>query len=151
ATGPRQQNPHMHLLEAALINLEATGDARFRKIADEIVGLFRDHFFHAPSRTLGEYFNEDLSELPGEKGLLTEPGHQFEWAWILAGYQRATGINMSHYVKALVESGERHGVDVVTRETFNVVRRDGVVLDRGTRVWPNAERVQAAVALFEIE
>lgn len=151
AAGPRQQNPHMHLLEAALINLEATGDARFRKIADEIVGLFRDHFFHAPSQTLGEYFNEDLSELPGEKGLLTEPGHQFEWAWILAGYQRATGIDMSHYVKTLVESGERHGVDAVTRETFNIVRRDGVVLDRGTRVWPNAERIQAAVAMFEIE
>lgn len=151
ASGPRQQNPHMHLLEAALVNLEATGDARFRRIADEVVDLFRKHFFHEPSQTLSEFFSEDMGELAGEKGVLTEPGHQFEWAWILAGYQRATGIDMSRYVRALVESGERYGVDSETGATFNIVRRDGVVLDRGTRVWPNAERIQAAVAMFELD
>jgi mannose/cellobiose epimerase-like protein (N-acyl-D-glucosamine 2-epimerase family) len=151
ASGPRQQNPHMHLLEAALINLEATGDARFRRIADEVVSLFRNHFFHEPSRTLAEFFDESLGQLDGEKGLLTEPGHQFEWAWILSGYQRAGGVDMRHYITALVESAERNGVDPETGATFNVVRRDGVVLDRGIRVWPNAERIQAAVAMFETE
>ena len=35
ASGPRQQNPHMHLLEAALVNLEASGDERFKALADD--------------------------------------------------------------------------------------------------------------------
>jgi mannose/cellobiose epimerase-like protein (N-acyl-D-glucosamine 2-epimerase family) len=30
------------------------------------------------------------------------------------------------------------------------VRDDGLVLNSGSRVWPNTERIQAAVALFEI-
>jgi mannose/cellobiose epimerase-like protein (N-acyl-D-glucosamine 2-epimerase family) len=149
-TGPRLQNPHMHLLEAALVNLQASGDARFGSLANEIVALFCDHFFDPDTGTLGEYFNEDWSRMEGDGGRLVEPGHQFEWAWILAGYQQATGRDMQVHVRRLVDFTERHGVDA-SGATFDLVRDDGVVLDRGLRIWPNSERIQAAVAMFELD
>ncbi len=149
--GPRKQNPHMHLLEATLINLNATGDARFRVLADEIVELFCRHFYDPATQTLGEYFNDDWSRASGDLGRTVEPGHQFEWAWILADYQRATGRDMSGFARGLVAFAEEHGVDARTGVTFNSVRDDGAALDRGSRTWPNTERIQAAVAMFELD
>lgn len=149
-TGPRLQNPHMHLLEAALCNLEATGDAPFRKIADELVALFVERLFDAETGTLREYFDDEMRPLPGDQGLITEPGHQYEWAWILAWYQRLTGRDMTAYVTPLVAFAERHGVDAKSGATFDLVRADGFVLDRGERLWPQAERIQAACAMYEL-
>jgi mannose/cellobiose epimerase-like protein (N-acyl-D-glucosamine 2-epimerase family) len=147
----RRQNPHMHLLEAALVNVEATGDARFQALADEMVALFSDHFYDSRTRTLREYFNEDWSPAPGDAGHVTEPGHQFEWAWLLAGYQHATGRDMRDYMRGLVAFAETHGVDQASGATFNAVRSDGIALDRKSLVWPNTERIQAAVAMFELD
>ncbi|MEZ0000125.1 mannose/cellobiose epimerase-like protein (N-acyl-D-glucosamine 2-epimerase family) [Sinorhizobium fredii] len=149
ATGPRLQNPHMHLLEAALVNYEATQDDRFKALADEIVDLFIACFFDQATSTLAEYFTEDWSRDPGQSGQLVEPGHQFEWAWILANYQRLTGRKVGEHIEALVRFAERHGVRRDNHLTCNVVSSDGKVLDAGSRVWPNTERIQAAVAMFE--
>jgi len=149
AAGPRRQNPHMHLLEAALVNLEATGNSEFRALADEIVDLFCNHLYDRRTGTLAEYFAEDWTRATDEAGRFTEPGHQFEWAWILSAYQRLTGSDMREYVGGLTEFAESNGVDPVSGITFNLVRDDGLVLDRGSRIWPNTERIQAAVAMFE--
>ena len=149
--GHRLQNPHMHLLEAALVHVENTGEPVFRALADEIVMLFRTRFFDPATETLAEYFDENWMRAAGDPGRMTEPGHQFEWAWILSNYQRLTGEDVGNFAVALVRSGERFGVDPVTGVTFDVVRDDGVVLDRGSRAWTNAERLQAAVAMFEME
>jgi N-acylglucosamine 2-epimerase/mannose-6-phosphate isomerase len=140
----------MHLLEAALVNLTATGKTEFRNLADEIVELFCTRLFDPSAQTLTEYFNEDWSRVSGDAGRITEPGHQFEWAWILAAYQRATGFDTRDYVRGLTTFAETYGVDPASGITFNSVRNDGVVLDRRSRVWPNTERIQAAVAMFEL-
>jgi len=150
ATLPRLQNPHMHLLEAALVNLEASGDPRFAMLADEVVHLFCSRLYDPATRTLAEYYADDWTREAGERGRNTEPGHQFEWAWILASYGRATGRPVGDYVRGLVEFAEAHGVDRESGLTRNSVRDDGVVLDAGSRVWPNTERIQAAVAMFEL-
>ncbi len=102
ASGHRKQNPHMHLLEAALVNLEAGGDARFLALADEMVGLFCDHFYDGVTGTLGEYFDESWRRAAGEAGRAIEPGHHFEWAWLLAAYQRISGRDMREFVRGLV-------------------------------------------------
>ncbi len=151
AHGHRLQNPHMHLLEAALVHLENTGEPLFRSLADELVTLFRSRLFDPATGTLAEYFDENWMRAAGDAGRMTEPGHQFEWAWILSNYQRLTGVNVREYALALVRFGERFGVDPVSGATFDVVRDDGLVLDRGSRAWTNTERMQAAVAMFEME
>jgi mannose/cellobiose epimerase-like protein (N-acyl-D-glucosamine 2-epimerase family) len=148
--GHRQQNPHMHLLEALLVCFEASGDVRFETMAREIVALFQDRFYDPVSQTLTEFFTEDLGRAPGLDGRITEPGHQFEWAWILGKAGQLFGLNVADMAAGLIASGERHGVDPISFVTYNQVREDGVALDRGSRTWPNTERMKAAVAAFEM-
>jgi N-acylglucosamine 2-epimerase/mannose-6-phosphate isomerase len=148
--GWRVQNPHMHLLEASLAALEATRDTAFEATARALVGLFEKRFYDAPSGLLSEYFTEDWLRAPGPDGEIVEPGHQFEWAWILAEAGRLIGLDQSHAAQRLVETATRLGVDPQTSAVRNSVRRDGAILDGGSRTWPNTERIKAAIALLEL-
>lgn len=151
AQGWRIQNPHMHLLEASLAAYESTRAPAFAEVAREIVGLFLNRFSDARTGLLAEYLTEDLARAPGEPGEIVEPGHQLEWAWILAEARRLLGIESGARPAALVAAAERLGVDATSRAVRNSVRRDGSILDGGSRTWPNTERVKAAVALYEID
>ena len=149
--GWRQQNPHMHLTEACLAAFEATGEARFSTLAQEIVGTFTARFFDLESQTLAEYFTDDLSRAPGDDGRIVEPGHQFEWAWILNSCRKLLGLPLEAQIRALASFAEKHGVDPSTKITFNAVRDDGAPIDRASRTWPNTERIKAAIALQELD
>lgn len=151
ASGWRQQNPHMHLIEASLAVYEGSGNERFAGVAQEIAGLFASKFYDAKTRTLAEFFNDDWSRAPGDPGRMIEPGHQFEWAWILGNARRLVGIDMSEAIRGLISFGEQFGVDRASGITFNSVRDDGAPIDRGSRSWPNTERIKAAVALYELD
>lgn len=151
SSGPRQQNPHMHLIEASLIAYETSKDQRFADLAKQIAELFRTKFFDLKSRTLAEFFNDDWTRASGDAGRIIEPGHQFEWAWILMNCRRLLGIDLSEEIRALVVFGEDHGVDHKSGVTYNQVRDDGQPIDRGSRSWPNTERLKAAVALWELD
>jgi mannose/cellobiose epimerase-like protein (N-acyl-D-glucosamine 2-epimerase family) len=149
--GYRLQNPHMHLTEACLAAFEATGEQRFANRARTLVELFRTKFFDKASGTLAEYFNDDWSRATGEDGRITEPGHQMEWAWILNSARKLLGMDTAAEIRAAVAFAETHGVDPKTAVTFNTVRDDGTPIDRGSRTWPNTERLKAAVALYELD
>lgn len=146
-SGARLQNPHMHLTEACIAAYDATADVQYIEEALRIATLFRRRFFDGT--TLGEVFTDDWARAPGPAGRVTEPGHQMEWAWILAALQHRTGEDMSGTIAALVAQSEATGVDPDSGATFNAVRDDGVVLDAGSRTWPNTERLKAAVATAE--
>ena len=149
--GWRQQNPHMHLTEACLAAFEATGEARFSTLAKEIVDLFNTRFFDANSQTLAEFYTEDLARAPGDDGRIVEPGHQFEWAWILNSCRKLLGVQLAPQIRALAGFAEARGVDRLTKITFNSVRDDGAPIDRASRTWPNTERIKAAIALHELD
>jgi N-acylglucosamine 2-epimerase/mannose-6-phosphate isomerase len=149
--GFRLQNPHMHLTEACLAAFEASGDKRFGDEARALVDLFQTRLFDRASGTLAEHFTDDWSRAPGEAGRLVEPGHQMEWAWILNSARKLLGVDTAAEIRAAVSFAERYGVDPQTTATCNAVRDDGTPLDRGSRAWPNTERLKAAVALFELD
>ena len=150
-TGWRQQNPHMHLTEACLAAFEATGEARFSGLAKELAGLFTSRLFDLKSRTLAEYFTEDLQRAPGDDGRIVEPGHQFEWVWILNACRKQLGFQLGPQMRALAAFAEENGVSSETGVTYNSIRDDGAPLDRGSRTWPNCERIKAAIALRELD
>ena len=100
--GPRQQNPHMHLLEALLALLETTGDLFYADHAHALVSLFRRRLFDGATGTLGEFFTDDWAPVPGADGDLVEPGHHYEWVWLLNQYERLTGQDASEEIGALV-------------------------------------------------
>jgi mannose/cellobiose epimerase-like protein (N-acyl-D-glucosamine 2-epimerase family) len=148
--GPRQQNPHMHLLEAALACLETAPQPKFEALALEVVSLFQTKLFSQHSARLPEYFDEEMVALDNEQGRITEPGHQFEWAWILANTHKLLGLDTKDTARALIRTAEQDGVDPVTFVTYNQVRDDGVALDKGSRTWPNTERIKAHIAAYEL-
>ena len=151
AKGWRQQNPHMHLTEACLAAFEATGETRFADTAAQLIDLFRTRFFDLRSETLAEYFTDDWSRAPGEDGRVVEPGHQMEWTWILNAARKLLGIDTLSEMRALVGFAERYGVDPASAAVYNSVRDDGAPLDRGSRTWPNTERMKAAIAVWELD
>lgn len=151
ARGWRLQNPHMHLLEASLAAFEASGQGRFADLACELAALFRARFYDPETKTLGEFYDDDWTRAPAPDGLRIEPGHQFEWVWILQKCNRLLGLNLGEEARGLAAFAEHYGVNERTGAVFNAVAADGAPLDRGSRTWPNTERIKAAVALFEME
>lgn len=147
---PRQQNPHMHLIEAALVLAESSGDARFRSAADEIAQLFGTRLARFPEGVLPEFFDDEWRPITKGQGQQVEPGHQFEWAWILAQHQKLFGAEHTDKVRALVTFAERHGVDPQTSVTINGVDERGQPLNRGTRIWPNTERIKGWIGLYDL-
>ncbi|MEQ1811878.1 MAG: AGE family epimerase/isomerase [Terricaulis sp.] len=144
-TGTREQNPHMHLAEACLVAFEATGEEVFLDTAREVVQLFASRFFDL--RTLGECFDQTWKRVGG--GI--EPGHHFEWTWILAHYQRLTGEPVGTLAAQVSDFAERHGVDPGTHAVYDALTEAGDVLKSSSRTWPNTERIKAALGLFELD
>ena len=89
-TSTRGQNPHMHLLEAYLALYEATGEARWLDEAGVLVRLFQQRFHDDATGTLGEHFTSVWQPDP-TRGHIVEPGHHFEWVWLLHRYGHLSG------------------------------------------------------------
>ena len=148
AAGHRQQNPHMHLLEAALALHEATGEAEYAAFARELVALFRARLFHAGTGTLGEFFDEAWAPAAGEAGGHVEPGHHHEWVWLLDRYASQVGPWHGEEALALHGFAERHGWDRERGLVRDVLARDGAVRRGSFRLWAQCEALRAHGAML---
>lgn len=149
ATARLEANPHMHFLEACLGWAEVGGDARWTTLAAEIVALARRQFIRGPHGALFEVVNADGSVPDGVDGRLIEPGHQFEWAWLMLRQGGDADPAARRTALALIEVGERFGV----QDGFAVasLREDGSVHDPVARLWPQTERLKAALAAHRVD
>jgi N-acylglucosamine 2-epimerase/mannose-6-phosphate isomerase len=146
---PRIQNPHMHLAEAMNAWYEASGEHRFLALAGELVDLLESRFCDPVTGALAEFFNEDWTPVPGLQGDIVEPGHQFEWAWIIAHYGRLSGSPRLELMRRLIGSALRHGFDEATGLTIDQVGRDGRLIAASHRLWPQTEALKACLAAGE--
>jgi mannose/cellobiose epimerase-like protein (N-acyl-D-glucosamine 2-epimerase family) len=142
---PLLSNPHMHLLEAALSWMSVGNDAEWRTLADEIVTLALGRFIDAGSGALRENFDEHWVPLAGSAGRIVEPGHQFEWAWLLLCWARAGGAGSSQTAATLVQIGETHGIR--NGVAINALLDDFSIHDAEARLWPQTERLKAAALM----
>jgi len=135
----------MHLFEAFVALYDATGDRQFLDRAAGIFALFKTGFFQHETDTLCEFLSVDLKPFPDERGRIVEPGHHYEWVWLLRQYQRQSGVDVSPFCIALDAFAGRHGWD---REGFAVSEVDdrGAVLKGSRRTWPHTEALKAALA-----
>jgi len=146
---PFQSNAHMHLLEACLAWEALDAEGPWTVLADEIVGLARRFFIDAEGGFLREFFGADWSPAAGEDGRLVEPGHQFEWAWLLTRWSRLRGDTaLMADVRRLYDTGNR-GVDPRSRIAMDALTDDLTVRSRQARLWPQTERLKAALILEE--
>ena len=146
---PRCQNPHMHLLEAWLALYGATGDKVWVDRAAAIIALVEDRLRDKVSGTIGEYFDAEWRPAAGKEGQIVEPGHQYEWAWLLAQYGAAADRDMGVPADRLYGFATSHGIDA-DGLVFDAVLRDGALHDANKRLWVQTEALKAAVSRYEI-
>jgi mannose-6-phosphate isomerase len=147
---PLCSNPHMHLFEACLAWLGSDPDGPWRKQADEIADLALGYFIDSRSGALREFFDSNWQPVSGERGRIVEPGHQFEWAWLLMRWGKLAGEEKA--IKAalrLIEIAETFGTDD-RGVAFNSLLDDLTPHDRKARLWPQTERLKAHCLAAEI-
>ncbi len=144
---PLRSNPHMHLFEAALAWLDLGPSEPFGALAAELSRLCGRRFVDPRTGALRELFALDWSPADGADGDLVEPGHQFEWSWLLMRWMAMGGDVDPATPERLYAHGARHGIDPARRVAINAVRLDGSTIDAGARLWPQTERMKAALAL----
>ncbi|MDI1282419.1 AGE family epimerase/isomerase [Brevundimonas sp.] len=146
---PYQANAHMHLLEACLAWESAGGDPGWSTLADDLVALALDAFIAPDGGFLREFFRADWTPAEGEDGTLVEPGHQFEWAWLLTRYGQGRGDARALTAASDLYAAGRRGVTDRPEIVIDALNADGSVRSRQARLWPQTEWLKAALILAE--
>lgn len=144
-----QANAHMHLLEASLAWAEAGGGPEWEALAAEIVALATSRFIDAKGGFLREFFDEQWAPMAGPDGRILEPGHQFEWAWLMARWAKRGHPEAEAVALRLFEAGVR-GFDARRGVAINALLDDMSVHDDVARLWPQTEYLKAAVILRHV-
>ena len=139
---PLQSNPHMHLLESSLAWNQATGLPAWSEMAEEIGKLALTKFIDAPTGALRECFDDNWAPAQGVTGRIVEPGHQFEWAFLLMSWKGPWRDDVRQAACKLIDIGEQHGVH--NGVAINSLLDDFSIHDGSARLWPQTERLRAA-------
>jgi mannose-6-phosphate isomerase len=149
-SGHREANPHMHLLEAYLAWAEIGQDAGWVAGVKAMVELALSHFVSRDSGAIVESYlaiGQSLASrqpAPGIAGRTIEPGHQFEWGWLLLRSRHwCASPSLHDAALQLIRIGEHFGVHngIVVNALYN----DFTVKDARARFWPQSERLKAAL------
>jgi mannose-1-phosphate guanylyltransferase / mannose-6-phosphate isomerase len=146
---PFLSNPHMHLFEALLAWNEIEPGTLWGEYADRIAELCRSRFIDSEGGFLREVFDEKWNPAPGADGHLVEPGHQFEWAWLLARWSALRGVPTARAeAHRLFEHGLK-GVDAGRDAAVHAMDDSFAITVPTARLWAQTERVKAALILAE--
>ncbi|MBM7035497.1 AGE family epimerase/isomerase [Vibrio ulleungensis] len=141
-------NPHMHMLEATLA-WELVSDAPiWPTLSDELVTVATTHLISKETGALSEFFTPNW-EVPSDAiDRLVEPGHQFEWAWLLSDWaRRRNSSDVKQTAKTLFDIGQRHGVDTERNLTLDQLNDDLTLRSASAHLWPQTEWIKASLAL----
>ena len=100
--GSQSANPHMHLLEAALAWIALDPDPGWRRMADRLVALCLERMIDSKTGALREFFTADWTPAPGIAGSICEPGHHYEWAFLLRRWASLTGSRRADAASRLI-------------------------------------------------
>lgn len=141
--GQLSQNPHMHLLEAALAWIELGGDDRWWSLAEDLVAAAARYFVDPVTGAVREDFAADWSPLPAR----IEPGHQYEWAYLLSRWTRIAKSACAVSSERLFFLAEERGLDRRRGVAISALDADLRQTDTSARLWAQTERLRAALAL----
>ena len=146
AAREKRQNPLMHLLEAYLALERAAPGRGYLEDARGLVALFKARLFSERHGVLLEYFAEDWSpHADPAKADVFEPGHHFEWVWLLDEYERLSGDDLRQWRDRLYAVARDHGV-AKDGLVYDELGADMSVRKSSHRVWPHTEAIKAAAA-----
>lgn len=146
------QNPHMHLFEALMAFALVSRRPEDYDRVGRLVAIF-PRLLHPRVQMIAEFFTQDGQPEDGDKALI-EPGHQFEWAWLLYSYalyfchNSAESRTWYTHASDLLRFGLEYGVDREYGGVFNVIDASGRIIDDRKRIWPVTEALKATSVLL---
>ncbi len=139
-------DPVMHLLEAALAWSEIDPSPTWRDLARVIAVHALDRMLDDAGR-MREAFDADWRPAAGPDGDLIEPGHQFEWSWLLERWARSASDDRAHRAAGVLYHTGLLGV----HPTSGIVRDEATdalwLASLPARLWPQTERLKATLLL----
>lgn len=149
----RSQNPHMHLFEALLVAAESFDDVIWQWRANALYQLFRQHFLEPG--LLREFFDDALLAHHADSRLI-DPGHHYEWCWLLARYRTLASTwkngpastEIDEAIGILTRFAIRHGHGQ-TGLVIDELTDDGQPYRDTSRLWCQTEHLKALLAAYE--
>jgi mannose-6-phosphate isomerase len=144
-------NPHMHMLEALLAWCEVEPDGIWGAWADHVANLACTKFIDSEHGFLREHFDAAWAPAPGADGHVVEPGHQFEWAWLLMRWGKLRNHPEVRTVARRLFDHGRRGIDPKRDAAVHAMNDSFEVTVPTARLWAQTERIKAALALADGE
>lgn len=144
-------NSHMHLFEAMIAWMEIDETVIWQKTANTILTLCSTKFYDSSNKGVYEFFEVDLTRRSNANVIFFEPGHLFEWAWLIHKYCKLT--NIDHYdklVRGLCKKAYEDGYDSKREYVINKIDPNGNVIDASARFWPQTEAIKALLIMTDI-
>jgi mannose/cellobiose epimerase-like protein (N-acyl-D-glucosamine 2-epimerase family) len=132
----------MHLFEAALAWCALDADPGWRQMADGLVALCLEKMIEPASGALREFFAPDWTPAPGTAGRICEPGHHYEWAFLLDRWATILNRKKPEAVRTLIAFADAHGIDQVRGSQSALCWW----MAQFTTRWPGCGRRQSAFA-----
>jgi mannose-6-phosphate isomerase len=138
--GLLRQNPHMHLFEAYVALYAATGEAVWSEKAQALLRLIADKVAHPQTGALREL-------LDGDARPTAEPGHHFEWYWLIAELARLDpAMRCPLDRERLYGWAAEYGIDEDGGVLLSVDAETGAPVDDRKRLWGVTELIKAQAA-----
>jgi mannose-6-phosphate isomerase len=141
----------MHLFEACIDLYASASASKYVTLGAEIVDLLLDRFIDRTTGTLTEFFDRKWQPDP-IRGHIVEPGHHFEWVWLIHRWLRLIPEEMRGprsgelrgAAAGLLRWALDRGIDQARGGVFDEVDCQGKVLKESKRIWPLTEALKAA-------
>ena len=134
-SGPLQ-NPLMHLAEGFLATLAVREDAAVQQALLALATAMQQRFIE---RQHGVMMEKPLGAVDN----WFEPGHQFEWFFLLESSPLLRGTALHASLSRAFAYAEQTGVDNLTGAVSGMLALDGSVRDATQRIWAQAEYLRA--------
>jgi mannose/cellobiose epimerase-like protein (N-acyl-D-glucosamine 2-epimerase family) len=145
-----EQNPHMHLLEAYLSSYNATQDDSFLKCSTQIMAIYTEILLTPDGSKVLEHLDEN-GRPSGKEGNSIQPGHLYEWYWLVSEYADIAGLPAYRATCAPIKAwADRWGLDPGAGGIYDMVDTGGNVVSNRKRIWPVTECIKALVTLTRI-
>ena len=140
---PWQSNAHMHFLEAMLAWRAIDDNPQWARLADETASLALDRFINPRTGLLHEVFAGGWAPAPGIDGRYVDPGHQFEWAFLLNGWAPRDSRTQTAVQKLYANAVKQ--IDTARNLAPFALLDDGSMHEPVARFWAQAEWLRAAI------
>lgn len=137
-----RQNPNMHWFEAMLLCFEGTQDQRYLDEILRIYGRMEESVIEPKTGALRELFDNQWKPVQEGGKFLVEPGHHYEWAWLLSRAEKEIPLK-ANLIQGILGFADRFGVNPVTGLVYDQVSDEGEVTQPTHRLWVQTEALKA--------